>query len=36
MQKSTENVLNRRNIVPYKEIGFKDSNGDVRMLTGSS
>ena len=26
----------RRNIVPYKEIGIKESNGDVRTLTGSS
>jgi len=26
----------RRNIVPYKEIGIKESNGDVRILTGSS
>jgi len=23
-------------IVPYKEIGVKESNGDVRILTGSS
>jgi len=27
---------NRRNIVLYKEIGVKESNGDVRILTGSS
>jgi len=27
---------NRRNIVPYKEIGVKESNGDVTILTGSS
>jgi len=27
---------NRRNIVPYKEIGVRESNGDVRILTGSS
>jgi len=27
---------NRGNIVPYKEIGDKESNGDVRSLTGSS
>jgi len=26
----------RRNIVPYKEIGIKDSNYDVGTLTGSS
>jgi len=26
----------RRNIVPYKEIGIKESNDDVRTLTGSS
>jgi len=26
----------RRNIVPYKEIGVKESNGDVGILTGSS
>ena len=26
----------RRNIVPYKEIGIKESNYDVRTLTGSS
>jgi len=25
-----------RNIVPYKEIGIKESNHDVRTLTGSS
>jgi len=25
---------NRRNIVPYKEIGVRESNGDVRILTG--
>jgi len=25
----------RRNIVPYKEIGIKESNYDVRTLTGS-
>jgi len=28
--------LNRRNIVPNKEIGVKESNGDVGILTGSS
>jgi len=27
---------NRQNIVPCKEIGVKESNGDVRILTGSS
>jgi len=27
---------NRGNIVPCKEIGVKESNGDVRILTGSS
>jgi len=27
---------NRRNIVPYKEIGVKESNVDVRISTGSS
>jgi len=27
---------NSANIVPYKEIGVKESNGDVRILTGSS
>jgi len=26
----------RRNSVPYEEIGIKESNGDVRTLTGSS
>jgi len=26
----------RENIVPYKEIGVKESNGDVRILTESS
>ena len=26
----------RRNSVPYNEIGVKESNGDVRSLTGSS
>ena len=26
----------RRNRVPYKEIGIKESNDDVRTLTGSS
>jgi len=26
----------RRNFVPYKEIGIKESNDDVRTLTGSS
>ena len=26
----------RRNSVPCKEIGIKESNGDVRTLTGSS
>jgi len=26
----------RRNIVPYKEVGIKESNDDVRILTGSS
>jgi len=28
--------LSRRNSVLYKEIGVKESNGDVRVLTGSS
>jgi len=28
--------LNRGNIVSYKEIGVKESNVDVRILTGSS
>ena len=32
VQKSSENVL----VSPYKEIGIKESNGDVRTLTGSS
>jgi len=27
---------NRRNIVPYKDIGVKESNGDFRILTRSS
>jgi len=27
---------NRQNIVPHTEIGVKESNGDVRILTGSS
>jgi len=27
---------NRGNIVPYKEIRVKESNGDVRILTRSS
>jgi len=27
---------NRRIIVPYKEVGAKESNGDVRILIGSS
>jgi len=27
---------NRRNIVPCKQIGVKESNGNVRILTGSS
>jgi len=36
MQKSTEKSSYRRNIVPYKEIGIKESNDDVRSLTGSS
>jgi len=27
---------NRRNIVPRKEIVVKESNGDVKILTGSS
>jgi len=27
---------NRRNIVPCKEIGVRESNGDVGILTGSS
>jgi len=36
MQKSTKTSSNRRNIVPCKEIGVKESNGDVRILTGSS
>ena len=35
MQKSTENVLKSRNIVPYKEIWVKESNVDVRISTGS-
>jgi len=26
---------NRGNIVPYKDIGVNESNGDVRVLTGS-
>jgi len=26
----------RGNIMPYKEIGVKESNGDVRIVTGSS
>jgi len=29
-QKTSSNC---RNIVPYKEIGVKESNGDVRILT---
>jgi len=37
MQKSTEEASSYRgNIVPYKEIGIKESNDDVRTLTGSS
>jgi len=28
--------LNRGNIVRYMEVGVKESNGDVRILTGSS
>jgi len=28
--------LNRRNIVPSKEIRVKESNDDLRILTGSS
>jgi len=27
---------NREHIVHYKEIGVKESNGDVKILTGSS
>jgi len=27
---------NHGNIVPHKEISVKESNGDVRILTGSS
>jgi len=27
---------NRRNIVSHKEVRVKESNGDVRILTGSS
>jgi len=27
---------NRGNVVPFKEIGVEESNGDVRILTGSS
>jgi len=27
---------NRRNVLPYKEIGVRESNGDVRILTGNS
>jgi len=27
---------NRLNIVPHKAIGIRESNGDVRILTGSS
>jgi len=33
MQKSTENSSSRRNIVPYKELGIRESNAYVRMLT---
>jgi len=29
-------LYRRRNIVPYKEIGIKELNDDVRTLTGSS
>jgi len=36
MQKSTENVSNQGNIVTCKEIGVKESNGGVIILTGSS
>ena len=37
MQKSTENVLvSRKYRALYKEIGIKESNDDVRTLTGSS
>jgi len=36
MQKSTQTSSNRGNIVPYKEIGVKESNDDVRILTGST
>jgi len=35
-KKSTENVLKSRKYRAYKEIGVKESNGDVRILTGSS
>jgi len=34
--KNQQKPSNRGNIVPYKEIGVKESNGDVRILTGSS
>jgi len=27
-------IKNQQNIVPYKEIGVRESNGDVRILTG--
>ena len=36
MQKSTENVVVSPKQRPYKEIGMKESNGDVRTLTESS
>ena len=35
MQKSTENVFNRRNIVPCKEIGVKESKSGVRIVNGN-
>ena len=36
MQKSTENVLVSPKYRAYKEIGIKESNDYVRILTGSS
>jgi len=36
MQNQQKTSSNGANIVPYKEIGIKESNGDVRILTGSS
>jgi len=35
MQKSTENVFKSPKIVPCKEIGIKESNAGVKILTGS-